>query len=277
MSNTKINKTNFPLVSVIMSVYDSVKPEYFKVALDSMINQTYSNIEIILVLDGVKRRNLIRIAGSYQKNYKVKTIKQEENLGLAKAMNLALKYVNGEFIARMDADDISHPKRIEKQTVFLLENPDIDIVGTWAIEINERGKEFFRKKMPLSHDECYRFFKKRDPVVHPSVMFRRNFLGKIELYPENTYLAEDTMLWADAFAKGCKFANIPEYLYYSRVGEDFYKRRSGLKAALEIFKCRLLVNKKLKYPPIAYIYAILYGLMRLAPSKFLKWLYKKFR
>ena len=267
-----------PLVSVIMSVYDAVKSKHLEAALNSLANQSYSNIEIILVLDGVKRKDLLEIVKNYQRTFgKMKVLIQKENKGLAKAMNLALRHINGEFIARMDADDISHPDRIKKQVNFLLQNPEIDLVGTWAIEINENGEKVFEKKMPLSHEECYKFFMKRDPVVHASVMFRQSFFEKAGFYPENTYLAEDTMLWANAFAAGCKFANIPEYLYYPRIDQDFYRRRGGVKAAWGIFECRIRVNKKLKYPFIAYIYACLYGIIRLAPPFLLKWLYKKFR
>ena len=266
-----------PLVSIIASVYDGVKAKYLEKALLSIASQSYSNIELILVLDGVKRNDLLSIIKQYQSKIKMKIIKQFQRCGLAKAMNIGLKYVEGEFICRMDMDDISHPLRIEKQVEFLTKHPNIDVVGAWAIEIDENDVEVFRKRMPISHEECYKFFVKRDPLIHPTAMFRKNFFKKAGLYPEDTYLAEDTMLWANAFAAGCKFANIPEYLYYFRIDKDFYKRRRGLKAAWDIFRCRIKVNKKLKYPLISYIYALLYGLIRLTPSFMLALAYKKFR
>lgn len=73
------------------------------------------------------------------------------------------------------------------------------------------------EKMPITHEECLELFKKRDCMIHPTVMFRRSYFEKAGLYPEDTYFGEDTMMWAKGFKSGCKFANVPEYLFKFRL------------------------------------------------------------
>ena len=129
---------------------------------------------------------------------------------------------NYDYIARMDADDISLSGRFKKQIAYMETHPDVDCLGTWAIEIGNGGNEYFKKQMPVTNEECLEFFKIRDCMIHPTVMFRRSYFEKAGLYPENTYFGEDTMMWAKGFKAGCQFANLPEYLLKFRLDPNFF-------------------------------------------------------
>ena len=114
-------------------------------------------------------------------------------------------------------------------------------------------------------------------MIHPTVMFRRSYFEKAGLYPEDTYFGEDTIMWAQGFANGCQFANIPEYLYFFRLNKVFFERRRGIKHAKSILQLRRRVNKMLHYGFKADIYALLYALAKLMPEKILNIIYKTAR
>ena len=150
-------------------------------------------------------------------------------------------------------------------------------MGTWAIEIKSDGSEFFKKQMPETHEGCWKQFMIRDCMIHPTVMFRRSYFEKAGLYSLNTYFGEDTMMWASGFANGCKFANLPEYLFKFRLNDDFFNRRRGWKHAKGILTLRWKVNKMLHYPIKAYLYAIAYAVVKMMPTKMLNYIYRKVR
>ena len=182
-----------------------------------------------------------------------------------------------EYIARMDADDISMPERFEKQVAYMDAHPETECLGTWAIEIKSDGSEFYRKQMPESHEGCWEQFMIRDCMIHPTVMFRRSYIEKAGVYSLDTYFGEDTMMWAQGFAAGCKFANVPEYLFKFRLNDDFFNRRRGWKHAKGILTLRWRVNKMLHYPLKAYLYAFAYAGAKMMPTKVLNLIYRKAR
>ena len=143
-----------------------------------------------------------------------------------------------------------------------------------VIEIKADGEEYFKKQMPVTHEECLEFFKKRDCMIHPTVMFRRNYFDKVKFYPEDTYFGEDTMMWAEGFAAGCRFANLPEYLLKFRLDENFFERRRGWKHATSIISLRRRVNKLLGFGFKEDCYAYMYGLAKLMPKSILNIIYK---
>jgi len=263
------------MISVILSVYYKERPEYLKLSVQSIFNQTLKPNEVILVEDGPLTKELLSTIDDLVSIYnEIVVIKLEQNSGLAHALNIALEKCKSDYIARMDTDDISNPNRFEKQVRFLNDNPQIDCVGSWAVEITADGSEFFKKQMPLSHDECKKFFIKRNPMIHPTVMFRRRFFEKAGNYPEDTYQEEDTMLWANGFANGCRFANIPEYLYEFRIDDSFFHRRKGFRFAKDTFFIRHKIRKMLHYPFIADVYAFLFAVSKMMPGPILKLIYK---
>jgi len=267
-------------LAVIMSVYKGDSLRFTQLAVESLQQQTFSNFQCFLLFDGPVEKDLDSYLSTLADDRFI-IVKNKENQGLAKSMNQLLNTIlpqsSFRYIARMDADDIAAKERFEKQVVFLNEHTDVDCVGSWAIEIDEQGKEYYKKQMPVTHQECYEFFSKRDCMIHPTVMFRRSYFEKAGLYPEDTYFGEDTMMWAQGFAAQCRFANIPEYLYYFRLNEQFFERRRGIKHARSIFELRCKVNKMLHYGPKAYCYAIAYATAKLMPEKILNIIYKTAR
>ena len=266
-------------VAVIMSLYRNDKLEYVRLAVESILNQTFPAFDYYIQYDGFVSLDVDEYLTGINDS-RIIISRREENKGLAYSLNELLHKVMAKdygFIARMDADDISMPNRFERQIAFLETYQDVDCLGTWAIEIKADGSEYFRKQMPETHEGCWKQFMKRDCMIHPSVMFRRRFIEKAGVYSLDTYFGEDTMMWCQGFANGCRFANLPEYLFKFRMDDDFFNRRRGWKHAKAILSLRWKVNKTLHYPIKAYCYAIAYAGAKMMPTGILDKLYKTVR
>lgn len=262
-----------------MSLYKSDVLDYVKLAVESILNQTYSNFDFYIQYDGYVQKDVDDYLSGL-KDERVRLFRREQNKGLAHSLNDLLSIVmpmGYEYIARMDADDISLPERFDKQIEFMESHPGTDCLGTWAIEIKSDGSEFYKKQMPETHEKCNKMFMIRDCMIHPTVMFRRSYIEKAGVYSLDTYFGEDTMMWAQGFAAGCKFANVPEYLFKFRLNDDFFNRRRGWKHAKGILMLRWKVNKMLHYPVKAYLYAIAYAGAKMMPKQILNIIYKKAR
>ena len=266
-------------LAVIMSLYKSDILEYVRLAVNSILNQSYKGFDFYIQYDGYVQ-NDIDIYLSSLNDDRVYIYRRENNKGLAYSLNELLNIVmpmGYEYIARMDADDISMPDRFEKQIVYMETHLETGCLGTWAIEIKSDGSEYYRKQMPETHEGCRKQFMIRDCMIHPTVMFRRSYIEKAGLYSLDTYFGEDTMMWAQGFAAGCKFANVPEYLFMFRLNDDFFNRRRGWKHAKGILTLRWKVNKMLHYPMKAYLYAIAYAGAKMMPTSILNMIYKSAR
>lgn len=263
--------------AVIMSVYYADCLDYVRLSIESVLSN--KNLRLYILCDGDVESAVNSYLDLMDPNI-VHVIKRKENKGLACSLNELLRVVLSkeyQYIARMDADDISMPKRFEKQIEYLENHRDIDCLGTWAIEIDGNGNEYFRKNMPITHEECLAFFRKRDCMIHPTVMFRRSYFEKAGLYPEDTYFGEDTMMWAQGFKNGCRFANLPEYLFKFRLGPHFFQRRRGWKHAKSIFILRRRVNRMLELGLKEDCYAFLYAMAKMMPTRILDFIYRKIR
>lgn len=266
-------------IAVIMSIYKNDMIGFVQEAVESILSQTYKEFDFFIQYDGHVDKSIDEYLSSLNDSRLIIN-KREQNKGLAFSLNEMIERVMSigyEFIARMDADDISLPERFERQIEFLETNPDVDCLGTWAIEIKTDGSEYFRKQMPETHEGCWRQFMIRDCMIHPTVMFRRSYIEKAGVYSLETYFGEDTMMWAQGFYYGCVFANLPEFLFKFRLNDDFFSRRRGWKHAKGILKLRWQVNKMLGYPLKAYIYAIAYAVAKLMPKGILNLIYKTTR
>lgn len=267
-------------IAVILPVYKNDKVPYIRLSFDSILNQKHTDVFLYVGVDGPVGDDLVLCLREYESLENVHIYWFLENRGLAIVLNdlLDICFKEGyEYIARMDADDISMPERFAKQIAFMDSHSDVDCLGTWAIEIDNEGKEYFRKKMPTTHEECLELFKKRDCMIHPTVMFRRSYFEKAGLYPEDTYFGEDTMMWAKGFKSGCKFANVPEYLFKFRLDLNFFERRRGWKHAKSIYTLRRRVNRMLGFGWKEDCYALLYAMAKLMPKSVLDIIYKTVR
>lgn len=193
-----------PEISVIMSVYNGMP--YLKEAVKSILSQTYKNFEFIIVDDASDDSTPKYL--KLLKDKRIKIITNKKNLGLAESLNKALKISKGNFIARMDADDISHPKRIETQVKFLTKNPEIDLCGTWANLINPKGEKIGEKKYPADPKSVNKAITWYTAVIHPTYMGKKSFFDNLHGYRENYNFAEDYDLLARAKNK-FQITNIP--------------------------------------------------------------------
>jgi len=215
-----------------MSLYAKERPEFLRQSLDSVFNQTLKADEVVLVEDGPLTDELHSVVKEFSKKHpELKVVPLPVNGGLGNALNEGLKYCTHNLIARMDTDDIAVPDRFEKQVRLLAENSDIDICSGWLQEFegNISNKKAI-KKVPATHDEILEYAKSRNPLNHPSVLFRKKAVldaGGYKPFP----LFEDYYLWVRMMKNGCKFANIPECLVNFRVSTDMYRRRGGFKYA----------------------------------------------
>lgn len=270
-------------VAVILSVYKNDKVSYTTLAIDSILNQTYKNIHLYIGIDGPIEENLETCLQNYDADERVTINKFTTNRGLAVVLNNLLDIcfsAEYEYIARMDADDVSVKDRFEKQIAYLQQHQEVDLVGGAINEIDEHGKDKGKVVVyPCSVSECRAFFAKRNPVAHPTVMFRRSFFDKAGWhYPTDYIRNEDTRMWHEGYKHGCHIANIPNVVLNFRMTDDmFKKRRNGKEFAKSQLKLRKAIIKDLQYGKMAYVYAYaMYGLM-LSPSWLLKLAYKILR
>lgn len=271
------------MIAVLLPVYEKDKPEYLFLALESILKQSFADLRLFIGVDGPIDSDLKQVIENASEDERVISIFFEENKGLAVVLNQLLTSAfnhNIDYIARMDADDISMPDRLEKQVKFLETHPDIDVVGGAISEIDELGNS--RNKVityPSDPDGCRRFFAKRNPHAHPAVMFRKRFFDKIGHGYRTEYRQnQDTMLWLDGFANNTLNANIPEIVLKFRMTESlFKKRRNGWKFAKKQFKDRLIINRTLNYGLSADVFGIAMLILQLAPTGIRKLAYKIFR
>lgn len=266
-------------IAVIMSLYKNDQLNFVQLAVESVLNQTCNDFHFFIQYDGPIREEVDMFLSGL-KDKRIKINRRDKNKGLAYSLNELLGIVmplGYEYIARMDADDISEVNRFERQLEYFESHPEVECLGTWAIEITSDGSEYYRKQMPECHDMCRDMFRKRDCMIHPTVMFRRSYIEKAGQYSLDTYFGEDTMMWAQGFAAGCKMGNVPEYLFRFRLDENFFDRRRGWKYAKGIWQLRHRVNKMLGFGVKEDAYAIAYAVAKMMPKAILNIIYQKGR
>lgn len=201
--------THEPKISVLISAYNSEK--YIEQALKSIYNQTYQDFEVIIVDDGSTDRTseiLLNLKDSRTCIYR-----NPENLGLTKSLNIGLKLCRGEYVARMDADDISYPQRFEKQIEFLKENPDCIVLGCWCDRIDSNGKiHGAYDRRPTKPTDIRRRLLYGNCIAHPTAMALRALLVEVGGYNEKYAYAQDHDLWLRLSERG-QIHNIDEYLF----------------------------------------------------------------
>lgn len=260
-----------------MSVYNGDNIEYVKQCVQSICAQTFSNFEVVLIDDGITKKELQEYISTISlTDSRFKIYRNKINSGLAVSMNNAIKEAKGKYYARMDADDLMYPDRLQKQYDFLERNPEVDIVGSFYVEINDQKEILNKVTLPVEHKKMIETFPRRNPLAHVSVMMRKKFLEKSGLYPVNTYTDEDTLMWLNGIKNGATLANIPEYLLKVRVSNNFYKRRGGYQKAIGDLENRLLIIRELKLSKLNYTYVVLRFLFQLNPFSKLTYLGYKY-
>ncbi len=211
------NKTE-PLVSVIMPVYNA--GVFLRESIESILKQTYKHFELIIV-DDASTDGSWKIIQRFKKRYpsiiRAYQLKNQLNKGGDACANIAYKKARGKFIARMDADDIAVPERLEKQVAFLLDKPDVIMVGSQAHVINRKSKVIGEKNVPLTHDKIYENYFIFHPMIHPTVMIRKRMLPKRPYLYKIKYSANNDLYTFFEFLNFGKFANLKEKLLCYRI------------------------------------------------------------
>lgn len=199
-----------PRVSILMPVYN-VAP-YLQEAMDSILDQTYRDFELI-VLNDCSPDNSEEILDSYSDS-RIVRYRGVENVGLANVLNIGIRMARGEFIARMDSDDVSLPTRIEKQVAFLLAHPEVDLVSAG---LERFGTSTARTSYETNFEEVKFDAMSFSPVLHASSMWRKErFVNKGLYYRQEMVPSEDYDLWTRALVSKLVLVNMPEILYRYR-------------------------------------------------------------
>lgn len=222
---------NEHLVSIIMSTYN--EPEsWVRSSIESVINQTYRNLEFIIVCDNPTNNRLIKVLKEYEKvDSRIKLLINEKNIGLSASLNIALKSVTGQYIARMDADDISKKNRIEAQVKYLYDN-NLDLIGS-GIECIDENEKVISKINSFPKNDCA----VRRKIVHNNCIAHPSWIGKTKVFKDNNGYrdipyAEDYDFLLRTLDKGYKLGNIDEILLKYRMRSTSISNKNGLKQFL---------------------------------------------
>lgn len=172
-------ESNQDLVSVILSVYNE-KIEWIKLSVESILNQTYTNLELIIILDNPKNKIITNYLNEISsKDIRIKLLVNHKNIGLAESLNRGLAISKGDFIARMDADDIAYLNRLSLQVVFLKKNQNIDLLSSSVDYIDENGKKIGRSNQDMyTPKQIEKILPKFNMLIHPTFLMRRKVYEK---------------------------------------------------------------------------------------------------
>lgn len=263
--------------SVLMSVYFKESPVFLRQALDSVLDQSLTPGQIVLVKDGPLPQYLNDVIDTYDREHQglFKVIPIKKNGGLGPALNMGLKHCDFDLVARMDSDDVAFRERFKEQFQYMQKNNQVSAVGGWLAEFKSIPGDLNQtRKAPQTPLQVSRFSRKRNPMNHPSVMFRKKDIQRVGGYNAVRYF-EDYHLWLKLLKKGFQLANIQKELLYFRVGNDMIGRRSGYAyAKYEIrFLKRALREKLIGKSDFIKAVAIRFPL-RLIPKSLLTFFYK---
>ena len=223
------------LVSVIIPVYNVEK--FVEQAIVSIIDQTYKHLEIIVIDDGSSDATYQIVADLAIQDPRIRLYKNERNLKIVKTLNRALSLAQGEYIARMDGDDISALDRIEKQVAFLESNPDYDLVGCSVISMDENGMEIGRSVASPDQDLLIKLTMYQTLVAHPTWLTRKSVYSKLNGYRELSG-AEDRDFLLRMTSEKLKYTNLEAYF-----GLEYRANRVGNSSDLRQKKIASYIDK----------------------------------
>lgn len=210
-------KSNTPLISVVMPVYNSAG--YLSTAIESILNQTHKNFEFIIIDDGSTDASGDIICKYSRQDKRIKLIQNASNFGICETLNRGIRLAKGKYIVRMDADDWSYPTRLEKQLSFMQKHPKIIISGSSIEVCNNVLKKLNRRRYPRTDKEIRKNIFKINPFAHPAVIYRKDEFEKIGGYNSIFSGAEDFDLYFRLGRLG-SFANLSETLLKLRTHKD---------------------------------------------------------
>ena len=219
-------------VSIIMGVFNANRNNMINESIQSIINQTYQDWELIICDDGSTDGTYEILLNWSKKEKRINIIKNKKNMGLAYSLNHCLNYVTGEYIARMDIDDISAPRRFEYQIAFLKQHSELMFCSTAAKLFDEKGYWAIRYKKEFPEKKDFLF---TSPFIHAALFARRSFFEELRYDITRTARrAEDYDLFMRAYTMGFFGGNISEALYDIRENKECYSRRKYRERFYEI-------------------------------------------
>lgn len=252
-------------VSVIMGIYNCEKT--LPVAIQSILDQTYSNVRLILC-DDASTDGTYAVALAFQKRYpqKIILLRNAKNAGLAFCLNRCLQYAESPYIARMDGDDESCPTRIEEEVAYLDTHPDVECVGTLMTVFDEQGEHGVRTQSEYPNVQM---ILRRMPFFHATVVMRKSVYDKLNGYTvsADTVRAEDADFWFRFFAAGFRGYVLQKPLYRYRVSEKADRQKRRFSIALKTARVYSRGYKLLHFPLWNQVYALRPLLSALLPNK----------
>ena len=258
-------------VTVIMAVYN--EENYIEKAILSIEEQTIDDIELI-VCDDASSDETYRILLELEKKYSnIILIRNKSNKGLAYSLNRCIEIANGEYLARMDADDVSLPERIEKQLLFLEKNTDYDLVGCQYVMIDNNNCKLYSHKLTIPTEKVLPL---DVPFAHPTIIIRSSSMKKLNGYlvSKHTLRCEDLEMWYRFFSSGMKGYNLPEYLYLKKQDESDYKRKT-ISYGIDIFLVNISGLKLVKAKWFRFVLACKPLITVIVPNSFIIQYHKK--
>ena len=221
-----------PQISVVMAVRDGER--WLPGAIASIQRQTLSQFELIIIDDGSTDQTPHIIDAQFRSDPRIIAIHQDR-LGLVAALNRGLAASRGQFIARLDADDIAQPQRLARQLEYLERHPEIGLLGTWAHKINEQGLVVGTLTPPPGTKALLALLARTNPFLHSSIMMRKTVLERVGFYRTAFAGAEDYDLWI-RMSEISDIANMPEYLIQYRIHSDSISHTARVR---QLFSSRL--------------------------------------
>ena len=217
--------------SVVMPVYAKDRSEWFEQALDSVLNQTLTSDDIVIVVDGPLNTELYSSLGKYQSNKNVSVIKLDVNQGLSNALNVGIANAKHDLIARMDSDDIAVQNRFELQVAEFIKNKELGILGGQIAEfVNNPNEIVSYRKVPADHQGIKEFARRRSPFNHPTVMYKKSEIQSLNGYDVSAERIEDYDLWLRAINSNVVCSNLDTVLLKYRSTADAMRRRKTVKS-----------------------------------------------
>lgn len=263
-------------ISVLISVYKSEKPAYLDRALQSVWDdQTLRPDEIVLIKDGPLGDDLSQVIDKWHSKLgdNLVILSNETNLGLTKSLNRGLKVVQGEYLARMDSDDISTPDRFKLQTEYLDSHPDIAVVGGALQEFDNENECLNVRHYPQTNEDVIKYIYKASPLAHPTVMMRKSIFTNGLSYNEQFRTSQDIALWFDVLVSGYKIGNIDDVTIKFRRDGDVFKRRSREKAKNELKIYLNGIHRLYGLITWRYVFPLARFCFRMMPVKIVKAIY----
>ncbi|WP_113651718.1 glycosyltransferase [Pedobacter namyangjuensis] len=263
--------------SVLLSLYDGEVESHLEQALHSLWIQKLKPDQVVIVFDGILRNGLVTIVNSFlNKLNDLTIIKLESNIGLGRALNIGLKHCRYELVARMDTDDICYIDRFEKQINHMILYPEIAVLGCSVQEFNTMPNDLgLYRHLPINMCQILTFAKFRNPLNHPSVVFRKTKIAIVGSYVDMP-LFEDYFLWIRVLEQGLTIENLSDALLHFRVGNDMIGRRHGLSyLKKEVNFLKEIKKRKFINDTQFFLSLITKAPLRLMPKFMLRVFYKK--